>query len=142
MFTLRHMSNKFNLLSILIKIHFQHVCQWSSLHIPVPHHLNVLSATSITEVSLLLFVSGVLDLYSKHNGYNIKTGFQKYLIKNKWKPQYLQYIIYEFSYRSYYIIECVSLWVFQSSVRNIYWLYFGVSDLYDLKPNETLPRRR
>ena len=83
MFTLCHMSNKFNLLSILIKIHFQHVCQWSSLHIPVPHHLNVLSATSITEVSLLLLVSGVLDLYSEHNGYNIKTGFQKYLVKNK-----------------------------------------------------------
>lgn len=51
--------------------------------VSVPHHLNVLSATSITEVSLLLLVGGKLDLYSEHNGYNIKTGFQKNLIKNK-----------------------------------------------------------
>ena len=44
----------------------------------------------------------------------------------------------------YYVIECVSPWVVQSSdcVRNIYRLYFGVSDLYDFKPDETLPRRR
>ena len=51
-----------------------------------------------------------------------------------------------FSYKrsSYYVIECVSPWVVQSSdcVRNIYRLYFGVSVLHDDRLDETLPRRR
>ena len=44
----------------------------------------------------------------------------------------------------YYVIEYVSPWVVQSSdyVWIIYRLYFGVSILYDLKHDETLPRRR
>ena len=47
-------------------------------------------------------------------------------------------IHYKFSCRSYYVIECVSPWVFQSSdcVRNIYWLYFGYRIYTILNPKK------
>ena len=57
--------------------------------------------------------------------------FGKLLVTRCHAKDFCSYFSYKRS--SYYVIECVSPWVVQSSdcVRNIYRLYFGVSVLHD-----------